>query len=900
MLLRRLAYSFILFILCASVLPAQETEKTDSLVRLLGCDELQQVEQFGWSFRKALGHARFEHNSTLLVCDTAIWNVNSNVIKAYGNVRIIQNETVLSSDKLDYLIDENLAKFRGTVVQLQDKQQNTLRTKDLDYNTKDSVATFKNGGAMRDKDGQVIESKMGSYESKFKTFIFTGDVNMYTDSIFVKTDRLEFNAEISKAYFGHGTNAWKDSGMLSSNAGWYDRNQEIFLFNKNVHLMTPNQEAWSDSLKYYRNENNVEMFGNVELLDTTRNVSAVAGYMQYIDSLKYIRMTRDPAVIAISEQNGQVDTTYVGADTLVYWTVKKCDVAKGELAKSEKRLGDINTDAVTAYRRSAYEKAKEAAEQTKKKMLEEDPNAFGDKDPGKAKGVGKGKAGRQLPAPFDEIQEYDFPEYSFAPDPPDSLTAASDSLAVADSTAAVSHADSSAVKLDTTKIGFLLGLKNVKVFRRDMQVACDSLEYNDLDSLVRLYKQPVVWNEIDRQYSADSIFVVIKNRALEKANLMSEAFIVIKQDSICFDQIKGAEMMAYFDSTGALSRFDSMGGASGVFFIEENGVLATVNKFEAKMLTAIFKNGDIHDLSYFEEAKTDAYPLVQLQRDERVLKGFLWQPENRPADPEAVTSYGMRQSQREKFSSVKRPEFKNTDIYFPGYMDSVHKMLATQDSIKRARRLQADNPEPPVEPVPDMTSESAPEAVNDSIPAPDPALDQSAVRPDEEAADLSGENAPQSPADSAKAAAPSLKFPSSGGSAADSLKAAKQKQKEEKAAQKKAAADEKAAAKEARWAEKDAKDAVKAEKKAARDLARKRKSTLAAVLARDKREAKEQKILERYQARYEKRKARRDSRHPDTEAVPSKKKEKAPDILTPPEDKGIQSLGGKEKQIYVE
>ena len=65
-----------------------------------------------------MGHARFEHNSTLLVCDTALWNVNTNVINAFGNVQIIQNSTVLSSESLDYLIDQNLAQFRGSLVQL--------------------------------------------------------------------------------------------------------------------------------------------------------------------------------------------------------------------------------------------------------------------------------------------------------------------------------------------------------------------------------------------------------------------------------------------------------------------------------------------------------------------------------------------------------------------------------------------------------------------------------------------------------------------------------------------------------------------------------------------------------------------------------------------------------------
>ena len=184
MLARRLAYSLILLLVSFGLF-AQNTEQKDSLVRLLGCDELQQVEEYGQSYRKALGHARFEHNSTLLICDTALWNVNQNVINAFGNVQIIQNNTVLSSESLDYLIDQNLAQFRGALVQLRDKDGNTLRTTDLDYNTKDSVAVFRNGGALRDKDGQIIESDDGHYYSKLKTFSFTNNVNMYTDSIFV-------------------------------------------------------------------------------------------------------------------------------------------------------------------------------------------------------------------------------------------------------------------------------------------------------------------------------------------------------------------------------------------------------------------------------------------------------------------------------------------------------------------------------------------------------------------------------------------------------------------------------------------------------------------------------------------------------------------------------------------
>jgi hypothetical protein len=90
---------------------------------------------------------------------------------------------------------------------------------------------------------------------------------------------------------------------------------------------------------------------------------------------------------------------------------------------------------------------------------------------------------------------------------------------------------------------------------------------------------------------------------MEKASLMSNAFITIKEDEIHYNQIKGAEMTAYFDDNGGLSRFDALGGASALFYIEENDELATVNKTDSKMLSAVFKDGSLERIYYYEEAK---------------------------------------------------------------------------------------------------------------------------------------------------------------------------------------------------------------------------------------------------------------------------------------------------------
>ena len=982
MLARRLAYSLILLLVSFGLF-AQNTEQKDSLVRLLGCDELQQVEEYGQSYRKALGHARFEHNSTLLICDTALWNVNQNVINAFGNVQIIQNNTVLSSESLDYLIDQNLAQFRGALVQLRDKDGNTLRTTDLDYNTKDSVAVFRNGGALRDKDGQIIESDDGHYYSKLKTFSFTNNVNMYTDSIFVKTDDLDYNTGTNVATFGTGTNAWRDNNMLSSQAGFYERTLEKFTFFRNVHILTENQEAWADTLVYYRVPNNVEMFGHVELLDTTRNVAAVAGYVQYIDSLSFIKLTREPAVIAISEQGEKRDTAYIGADTLILRSIPKCDVDSSEISNSASRLKEINVDPVTEYRRKAYEAAKAAAEEARKKREEEDPNAAGASDrgasavkpggkptgkpAGKATGTAIGKTagttagkttgtaigktagttagktgdnsggkaisktgklsgdamigdpvtkGRQgLPAPWDDAIEYAPPRFQLPdtlktspdtlktspdtvrvpsdslaaktlsavtepvsvtepaevtnPQSPDSLTVPTDSLTVPTDSLTVPtdsltvpgdslHVPTDSLSLapkDSTKISFIYGIRNVKVFRNDMQVACDSLAYTDLDSLIRLYENPIVWNEIKRQYSADSITVIVKNRSIDRASLMSNAFIIVQEDTLSYDQIRGTEMMAYFDSTGALRRFDSMGGASGVFYIEENGSLATVNKFESKMLTATLKDGNIQDLNYFDAVKTDAYPVVQMKKDEKILKGFDWQPDKRPKGPEDITPYKPRESQRKVYENVPRAEFAQTDIYFPGHMNSVYKMLARQDSLKRVRNAERRRLEA------ERKAEAARIADSLRIVAAADSLaraDSLALRDSLASRDSLARQDSLAVKDSL-VVSDSLSV-SKADSLANDPSAIKKAEQERKKAEREKARKDRQAAKEARWAELDARDAAKAKAKEEKALKKKRQKTLKTLKAMEKRRAKEERMLERYKARYEKQKARKAAR----------------------------------------
>ena len=68
---------------------AQDSGGADSLVRLVEAASAHLIDVDGVQYRKIVGPATFLHNNTYLKCDTALWNVNTNIIDAIGKVEYI-------------------------------------------------------------------------------------------------------------------------------------------------------------------------------------------------------------------------------------------------------------------------------------------------------------------------------------------------------------------------------------------------------------------------------------------------------------------------------------------------------------------------------------------------------------------------------------------------------------------------------------------------------------------------------------------------------------------------------------------------------------------------------------------------------------------------------------------
>ena len=323
---------------------------------------------------------------------------------------------------------------------------------------------------------------------------------------------------------------------------------------------------------------------------------------------------------------------------------------------------------------------------------------------------------------------------------------------------------------------------------------------------------------------------------------------------MCFDQIRGTEIMAYFDSTTVLERFDALGGSSALFYLKENDAFATVNKVEAKMITADFVEGEIDRIFYFDSPKNDAYPLVQLPEEERRMKGFNWQPDIRPKGRNDITGLPLRRSERIGYLARPMPLFPETETYFPGHMKSIARKLAAADSLRRVRHAEERRRQALAE------QEAALAAEADSLRAEAAADSVTAVAPADTLTEAKG-----SPVDTvvavSKAVEPEIPVreltPEEQKAAEAARKAAeKAARKAEGEAKRQARIDER----EARWERLDARDALKQAAKDAKAREKKRERTLKLVIAADKDAARDQKRLEKYIRKYERRKERKENR----------------------------------------
>ncbi|MCG6188083.1 OstA-like protein [Maribellus maritimus] len=169
----------------------------------------------------------------------------------------------------------------------------------------------------------------------------------------------------------------------------------------------------------------------------------------------------------------------------------------------------------------------------------------------------------------------------------------------------------------------------VRFYRTDIQGICDSLVYYSRDSLVQMHNNPVIWSEI-HQLSADMIEMQQKQDAPDELHLTNNSFIISKQDSNRFDQIKGKNMTGFVINKELNNIIVDGNGQTLYYAREKEEEIIGLNRAESSNIAIKFREGEIFKIIFLKQPEGQLKPTDQLSEEERRLSGFDWKINLRP------------------------------------------------------------------------------------------------------------------------------------------------------------------------------------------------------------------------------------------------------------------------------
>ncbi len=205
-------------------------------------------------------------------------------------------------------------------------------------------------------------------------------------------------------------------------------------------------------------------------------------------------------------------------------------------------------------------------------------------------------------------------------------------IQVSDKDSLFLHADtiSAVTRSDSTLQNYRLmrAYYGCRLFSKDLQAKCDSLSYSFRDSVIRLYKSPVLWSE-ENQLTSDSIAIFTKNSQADRLELYSSAFVASQVDRDRFNQIKGRSLTGFFKDN-ELYKIDIEGNGETIYYLLDGDKIVGINQAKCARIEIFIKDGDISEIIEYQNPEGVIDPPSLAKPGALRLEGFSWHDLLRP------------------------------------------------------------------------------------------------------------------------------------------------------------------------------------------------------------------------------------------------------------------------------
>ena len=171
---------------------------------------------------------------------------------------------------------------------------------------------------------------------------------------------------------------------------------------------------------------------------------------------------------------------------------------------------------------------------------------------------------------------------------------------------------------------------HVRIFSDSLQAVADSCYYSGLDSIFRLFTNPVAWAG-GYQVTGDTMFLYTKNKKPDRLYVFENSLVVGKTYTNMYNQIKGNTLNGYFKG-GVIDYMRTQGSAEAVYYIKDDSMaLVGVNRVnKADIIDLIFLDKQLNKVVLRQDADGIMYPIRKVNPDEMKLRNFKWLEERRP------------------------------------------------------------------------------------------------------------------------------------------------------------------------------------------------------------------------------------------------------------------------------
>lgn len=521
------------------------------------------------------GDVQLVQGNTRFRADSVLFNEKENFIEAFGNIHIKEADSInIYAQYLQYQGSKKLAVFKKSV-RLTDGNS-TLYTDHMEYDLNGKVGTYLNGGRLESKQ-TTLTSKKGFYYADIKDVYFYEQVKLSHPDYALATDTLLYNTGSEVATFLAPTTIKSGKAIINTREGFYDLKLKKSRLSKRSIVKDSSSVIIADDFAFDDRTGLGEARGNVRFTDTLQKIQLFANTVFFNRTQKSFLATDKPVMLIVQG----TDSIYIAADTLFSGLT-------GQLKKLQNK---------------GYIKAFDTADTATQNAKDAVHAAAAPKNPYRVR--------------LDTTLQV-----------PDTILKDTLSLSLA-------SADTAERKPGSDTLRFITGFRNVRIFNDSLQAVADSMFYSGIDSVFRLFYEPVLWSK-ENQLSGDTIYLYTRHQKADRLYLFENAILLQQISPAYYNQLKGRVINAYF-TDGTLSEVEAKGTAESIYFAtDKDSAYIGMNRTEADKIQMLFAKRALQKVKYISSIKSTTYPIRQLPEDKQKLEGFKWLAERRPKDKLAL------------------------------------------------------------------------------------------------------------------------------------------------------------------------------------------------------------------------------------------------------------------------